>query len=419
MKSRHVETVSDVELAINETDRAADYLEIYNEYNRKLKEQNLIDYEDQLRLLLILANNGIFEKLPYKHIVIDEFQDSNPNQIAIILEMKKRNKNIRSLAVVGDELQSIYGFRNATPKNLIDFGNYFPNMVDIDLTSNFRSQKPIIDVANNIIRKTSRLGKEIRAFKNSTNVKPAILEIKDEGQEEDLYTRQVVKLIRNGTKPQDIAILCRTRAELLKIQASLEKAGIPTILKVPEVIANTPYVKAIIALASFIKDPNDYVSLALFAKSLGQDPFDKNSLEDSAKAITKAFDIPEEIGKINAFMEFTEDATEDYIAKSFIEQLKGMKFTTLDQYLDYCIKYRDYGVRDSKSTRQEETDRVTLITTHSSKGLEWDTVLLSLKKFPIDEESQRLFYVGVTRAKERLLVTYTQSQQLLADLLTA
>lgn len=422
MKSAHVATVDDVSRVLGKVaeTHADDFLDVYNEYNKKLVEKNLLDYEDQLRLLLDLANHGIFETLPYKHIVIDEFQDSDPNQIGIIIELKKRNKGIKSLVVVGDELQAIYGFRNATPDNLVDFGKYFPNLVDIDMTSNFRSQPPIIGMANRIIEKTARLGKIIEAHKKNTQVKPAVIEIDDETKEQDLFVRQVAKLLRDGTLPKDIAILCRTRAELVKMQNALSKAGIMSILKVPEVIKDAPFVKAIVSLATFIRNPADKMSLAVYAKSMGQDPFDMKELDETADTILKAFEACSTEGeKVGVFLALIEQDSEDYVSAAFVDQMKTQNFTSLSQYVEYCIKYEEYGVRDTKSTAQERTDCVTLITVHSAKGLEWDTVLLSLRRFPIDMESQRLFYVGVTRAKERLLLTYTKRQQLLADMLAA
>ena len=111
MKAAHVETETHVKQALvakyRELDSyEAELLTIYQEYNAQLLGLNLIDYEDQLRLLLKLKDFGIFERLPYEHIVVDEFQDSNPNQIAIIVELKRRNPNIKSLVVVGDELQA-------------------------------------------------------------------------------------------------------------------------------------------------------------------------------------------------------------------------------------------------------------------------------------------------------------------------
>lgn len=422
LKSAHAETESDVLNALGAAvaNISAELLDIYQEYNQELLAINAIDYEDQLRLLLKLANYGVFEKMPYEHIVVDEFQDSNPNQIAIIVELKRRNKGIKSMVVVGDELQAIYGFRNASPENLITFGDYFPNMVDIDMTANFRSQAPIIQMANRIIHRTSQLGKAIEAHKKNSNIKPAVMAVRDEEQEQTLFTRQVKKLLKDGVAPSSIAILCRTRAELIKQQALLDKEGIPTILKVPEIIVDEPFVKAIIGLASYIQDNDDLLSLSLYAKSLGQDPFDAATLKASGEAVMKAIDAcGTEEEKIEAFMNFIEDAREDYVAESFVEKMKRLNYTTLSQYLTYCIKYRDYGIRDTLSTAQEKTDCVTLITTHSAKGLEWDIVLLSLKRFPIDDESRRLFYVGVTRAKEKLLVTFTDKQMVLANMIGA
>lgn len=420
MKAAHVETDVDVMKAIGReaVPIAKELLTIYQEYNAKLLSINSIDYEDQLRLLLKLADFGIFETLPYKHIVVDEFQDSNPNQIDIIVELKRRNKGVESLVVVGDELQAIYGFRNATPDNLVQFSKYFPNMVDLDMTANFRSQQPIIHLANKIIRETAKLGKVIEAHKQSSSVNPAVKEITDAEMERDLFTRQIAKFIKNGIAPSSIAVIARTRAELIKQQMKLDAAGIPTILKVPEIIADAPYVKAVIGLASFIHDNADLLSLGVYAKSLGQDPFDQELLKKSGEAIMDAFkQCTSEIDKLDTFLGFLKDASEDYVANAFIEKLKGYNFPCFKQYIDYCVKYKLYGVRDTQSTSREETGCVTLITAHSSKGLEWDNVLLSLKTFPIDEETKRLFYVGVTRAKERLLVTYTPKQAILANII--
>ena len=141
-------------------------------------------------------------------------------------------------------------------------------MVDIDLTANFRSQEPIIKLANRIIEKTAKLGKVIEAHKQNTKVRPAVREIDNADQEQDLFTRQVVKLIKDGTKPSDIAILCRTRKELIKQQMLLNEAGVPTLLKVPEIIVDAPYVKAIIALASFLRNHDDIDSDSPYMLSL-------------------------------------------------------------------------------------------------------------------------------------------------------
>lgn len=421
LKAAHAETEQDVQEVIGRpaSGHEQEVLSIYRQYNQRLMDANVLDYEDQLRLLLKLSDYGVFEKMPYRHIVVDEFQDSNPNQIAIIVDLARKSQKLESLAVVGDELQAIYGFRNSSPENLVSFGTHFPNMVDIDMVANFRSQQPIIQAANKIVSKVSRLQKVIEAHKKTSNVQPAIREIDSPETETRLFCNQVEKLVKkDGVAPNTIAILCRTKAELVKLHGELSSRNIPVAMKVPEVIAEAPYVKAIIGFASFVWSWEDMVGLALYAKSMGQDPFDKVALDASKAAVQKAFAAcTSEAEKLETFFGFLEDAADDYVGAAFLNKLKGFGFRTLAQCLSYCIKYRDYGVRDTHRTADEETDCVTLITVHSAKGLEWDTVLLSLKRFPIDEESRRLFYVGVTRAKERLLMTYTKKQEVLADLL--
>ena len=419
MKAAHVETEAEVlaTLGSSVVNFSAELLDIYQEYNQELLAINAIDYEDQLRLLLKLANHGVFEKMPYEHIVVDEFQDSNPNQIDLILSIMKQNAGVQSLAVVGDEMQAIYGFRNATPDNIINFDKYFKHVTDICLEDNFRSETPIIARANAILRKESAVNKQIKCWKKSPGLAPVVMTFSKPADEIDLYVRQVDKLLKDGVRASDIAILARTRNELIKIQEAFSEAKIPTILKVPEIVGDSPYVKAIIALAHFLRDPQDLLDLALYAKSVGTDPMDLKAVEQLGVDIVTAMSTMTEAEKILAFFDLTKTHTEDYIADSFMEELREHQFHTLYQLCEYCAKYRKYEIKESHSTSREETEAVTLITVHSAKGLEWDTVLLSIKKFYTDAEERRLLYVAITRAKHRLLVTADPQQVLLLDLL--
>ena len=242
LKANHVETVDQVEkmVTMDMKPRAKELLAIYEAYNAKLVELNKIDYEDQLRLILKLKAFGVFEDLPYRHIVVDEFQDSNGNQISLILEMAKAAKELESIVVVGDELQAIYGFRDATPENLIKFSDYFPGMVDIPLEDNFRSQSPIIEMANRILSREARIAKVIKAHRKEEGIAPVLMDIEKADAERELYVKQTKKLLRDGVKPRDIAVLCRTKSELIAVQKEMEDAGIPTILRVPEVIGDAP-----------------------------------------------------------------------------------------------------------------------------------------------------------------------------------
>jgi len=420
-KANHVESFAEAEQFLDAElkPRASEVLSIYNDYNKKLLELNRIDYEDQLRLLLKLKDYGIFEDLPYRHIVVDEFQDSNGNQISLILEMAKAAKHLESVVVVGDEMQAIYGFRDANPENLVNFGQYFPEMVDIPLEDNFRSQTPIINMANRILSREARIAKTIKAHRVEKGIEPVTMNIDKASDEARLYVRQTAKLLRDGTSPRDIAVMCRTKAELIAVQREMEDAGIPTILRVPEVVGDAPYVKAIIGLASFLKNHNDTLSLALYRKSLGADPFDTVELQREAVELAKAYDeLTSESDRISFFVGMTTDAQQDYIAAAFMDDVMSKGFHTANELFSYCVKYRDYKIKETKSNVHEDVDAVNLITVHSAKGLEWPVVLLSLKKFrPASEEEHRLLYVAVTRAKEKLLITYPKKMNTFVSLI--
>lgn len=388
-----------------------DLYNFYKEYNQALVDANYIDYEDQLRLVLNLEPYGVFNKMGYEYMIVDEFQDSNPNQIELISKVYNTGK-IKSLIVVGDDMQAIYGFRNATPENLVEFDKLFPEVMDINLDDNFRSQAPIINLANKILDKESEIKKAIKAHNTGGGIKPAIVKINKAEEETKLFVNQVKKLLATGEKPSSIAILCRTKGELIKAQEALSAENIPSALKVPEIIGESAYVKAIISLASFFKGGTSQVDLALYAKSLGQDPFDKTALQKSADFLLSTMAAKtNEKDKIQFFFDLCDDASEDFIADEFLKKIKALNFKTLAQLLTYCVKYKQYSTRESCSTSKEDIDAVTLITVHSAKGLEWKTVLLSIKKFRCDKEERRLFYVAVTRAKENLLISYCETKQ--------
>ena len=416
LKACHAESRDDVRDAVPKYATgealAQEFLDIYEEYNARLIQLNMLDYEDQLRLLLKLKDLGIFAQMDYEHIVVDEFQDSNKNQIDIIVQLFKNAPNVKSLVVVGDELQAIYGFRNATPENLVSFDQYFPNMEDIPLADNFRSETPIIALANHIIRQTARIPKTIITHSKQPGIAPVVMNVEVQEDEQKLFSAQIQKLIADGIPPSDIAVLCRNRKELERMQTIFDKDGVPTVLRVPKVVGEEPYVKAIIALAAFLRENSDLLDFALFAKSLGQDPFDIKALEASAQAITDLMaSCQTEEAKIATFLQLINHCKEDYVAASFADAMCTKGFHTLNKYLDYCVKYRLYNTKETISSSREEADCVSLITVHSAKGLEWENVLLSMRGFRYSAEEERLLYVAVTRAKKRLLITYTERQR--------
>ena len=416
MKSVHVETETDI-LSIERLDSkfvpfVKTLLSFYNEYNSLLKERNLIDFEDQLRLLLELKKYGMFANLKCKHLIIDEFQDSNPNQIDLIRQLMESNSGIESLAVVGDEMQAIYGFRNASPENLVDFQKYFPNMKDFHLEDNFRSQSPIINMANKILEQESRLKAVIKANKNTSNVEPELV-IKDDQQDEYCFiSKKVQEWINSGIDPSTIAILGKTRSELRAYEKTLNKESIPTIMRVPEILRESPYVKAVLSFALWLKT-GDFASFALYAKMMDEDFYDLDNIKQCMEKIKDLFDKAEDDeSKKGLFFDCVFKAREDYLGDFFIGELEDRGFKSLKQIVDYCIKYVKYGVVEQYSTTHEASDCVSLITVHSSKGLEYDNCILAIRKFNEISEDKRLLYVGVTRAKERLIVIYPSNNGL-------
>ena len=419
MKAAHVESEQDI-LNISKLDskfqpHAAELLAIYHEYNKTLLEANLIDFEDQLRLILKLKSFGIFQSLPYKHIVVDEFQDSNGNQIDLIRQIMAANPGIESLAVVGDEMQAIYGFRDASPTNLIEFQQYFPKLKDFFLEENFRSEAPIITLANNILAREARIKKAIKAQRTNSNIDPVLI-IKDDPKDEAEFVIATVKdwIENEHIEPSSIALLGHTRAELATYEKALSAAGIPSIMKIPEILKDCAYVKAILSFAKWLNDPTQILSFALYSKMLGQNPFDLAELKKSAEALKKIFDEAESDGeRINLFYSFLSEARRDYLGDFFLNELENKaSINTFKQLIDYCVKYDQYGIQQPHSTAKEDSTAVTLITIHSAKGLEFDNVILSLKRFKSTDEEKRLLYVAVTRAKERLIVTYPQNSSL-------
>lgn len=418
LKAHNVKTESQAaELIGWELGMAKHLLAFYKEYNDEIVKRGMVDYDDQLRLLDELKGHKIFENLPYEHIIIDEFQDSDPNQIRIIEEIMNTNSGIKSLVVVGDMMQSIYSFRNTSPENLINFGVRFPKVQDINLGENFRSQSGITNLANRILDQESKTSARILAQREF--IKTPVIRVYDKKEEEvECMLRTVKNWIKSGVLPRDIAVLGRTRSELLKYQEHLEAAGVPTILRVPEIIRENIYVQSIFGLATFLRNNENLGAFALYAKSVGIDPLDfpkMNALAEDIK--TTLVSLKDEKAKIEEFYNLVRQAEEsDYLVAEFLDVLRHKGIPTLSGIIDYLIKYDLYQVKDGFHTPMEEIDAVTLITVHSAKGLEYKNVVLMTRQFKDERtntntEEKRLLYVGVTRAKDALTVILPSSQK--------
>ena len=202
--------------------------EIYKEYNIKLKKNNSVDFDDLLRIPVLLFQNHPdileFYQNKYQYILIDEYQDTNEVQYKLVKLLSKKYQN---LFVVGDPDQSIYQFRGANYKNILNFERDYPNTVVIPLEDNYRSTKMILDAANSVIKNNKeRKEKNLRSH-HGDGVKTKFMVGYDEKHEISLVIEEIKKLLEQGYKKRNIAIFYRTNAQSRVIEEQFLKANIP------------------------------------------------------------------------------------------------------------------------------------------------------------------------------------------------
>lgn len=423
---------------------------LYNEYKR---ENSLLDYDDLLIYLLTLlkSEENIKRKLSdtYKYIMVDEYQDTNKIQADIIRELAFTHDNV---AVVGDDSQSIYSFRGANFKNIMDFPNIFQNTKIITLEENYRSTKEILNLTNEIILQAKEKYPKKLFSRDKTGEIPALVCAKDMQTESEFVAQRVCEFAEEGLSLKDIAVLTRSSSSTYNLELELNKRKIPYKKFGGYKFSETAHIKDIIAHLRVILNPDDKISLnriLLLIKGIGATTSSKLIPLFSGKELSNNLTVPkgnkfkDEISKL---MELINNSKNPDLS------LEQMISAVIDYYLPYFKeKYDDYNKREKdlehfrdlaknyKSLERFLSDMaveppnssvldieegsvkdeyLTLSTIHSAKGLEWDTVFVigavegrfpSAYAFnnPEDlEEERRLFYVACTRAKNNLYITY-------------
>lgn len=397
--------------------------ELYEKFNQKLKDKSLLQYQDQILFLIKLLeeNKELINTYGYKHLIVDEYQDSNVTQVQL-LHLLNKYKDFKSLMVVGDSSQSIYSFNNTTPENIINFHKEFDNVKDVFLLDNYRSTPQICSVANKLDKlNTERIDKEI-VSKREDGKTPQLLKFKKLDDEYNYITNLIEEKINEGISKHEICCIARTKKELLEIQTYLNNKNIPNVLDVSELYIDNPNVQLIINLANFFKNNEyDYYLMEyVFATSdeiISDNTIIKDVVTNVKTKIIEEFDImdTEEI-KLKYFKALITPIIEkDIIAKTFIENIYNKTFYSFNEFLNYLYKVRLY--KDDTSIQRDENkyDCITLTTGHSSKGKEWKIVINSINNYKYEdikdnikllEEERRLLFVSITRAKDELYVTY-------------
>lgn len=395
---------------------------IYPVYQKILKENNALDFDD-----LILKAIELFEKNPnvsskyqnkFRYILVDEYQDTNHAQYVLTKILSGKHKNI---AVVGDFSQSIYGFRGANFQNLITFKNDFENVKTFYLSQNYRSTQSILDAAFSVISKNT--GHPVLKLwtENKKGEEIVLYEARNEHNEGEFIIQTVVGL---GVKLSDVAVLYRTNAQSRVIEEVLLHHGVPYVLVGGTRFYERKEIKDVLSYLRFLANEKDMVSLKRIEK-LGKTRFKKfTDIKESLNIESQTLELLDKILKGTDYLSlYDEKDEEDRQRLENIKELRSvaLEFPNLMQFLENIALVEQEYMPDHPSPG-EKKEAITLMTLHASKGLEFPVVfIIGMEEglFPharslMDrlelEEERRLCYVGITRAKQRLFLTYARKR---------
>jgi DNA helicase-2/ATP-dependent DNA helicase PcrA len=443
---------------------------LFRRYQARLAEANALDFDD-----LLLVTVRLFEKVPevlawyrgfWKYVLVDEYQDTNRAQYRIIQLLTSEHRN---LCVVGDDDQSIYRFRGADLRNILDFEDDFPGCLVVRLEQNYRSTKRILGIADAVIaNNVGRKGKTLWT-ENAEGEPAAAYRAWDEHEEAAFVSRTIQELRGRGTDYREVAVFYRTNAQSRVLEDALRRAGIPYLIVGGARFYERKEIKDSLAYLRLVFNPKDDVAfrravatpsrgigktslgrLEEFARRAGvslleacsQLPPDlggkpRRSLAEFARLIgdldakKAVVPIPRFIDEVLTASGYREALREERTAEAEqrlqnLEELvaaaeefqHSRDGATLAAFLDGVTLVSDVD------ELPEERGAVTLMTLHSAKGLEFPVVFLTGMEegvFPhlrsMDdeeeiEEERRLCYVGLTRAKTRLFLSYALHRRL-------
>ena len=437
---------------------------LYKEYEEYIVKNNLVDFDDLLALTYkILDENEdicLQTSQRYRYIMIDEYQDTNELQYKLLKKLCSTHQN---LCVVGDDDQSIYGWRGANIKNILEFPNEFKNTAVIKLEKNYRSTNQILKIANNLIEHNrGRLGKKLESV-NGDGKDITFLESDNETTEANIIANRITKLINSGISANKIAVLYRINALSRSIEEGLNRAGIPYKMVGGIKFYERAEIKDLISYLRIIANPHDDFSFKRVInrpkRGIGKVTIDKISkaayenkssifqflsknLSEAEKLCSKKSftEIKKFIRNLKKLKKSLNDSTYDFIdtleetfhIKEYYQKLPDSmdKVANIDEFYgmfrDFMITNPDASIDDflneiSLQSDQDQIDNqsISVMNIHASKGLEFEYLfVIGLEEgfFPITgegsdiEEERRLGYVAITRAKKELTLSCVGSR---------
>lgn len=425
---------------------------VWSKYEILLKKEGALDFDD-----LLIKTVELFKTRPdilasyqerFHYIHVDEYQDTNVVQYELVKLLAEKYKNI---CVVGDMDQSIYGWRGADYTNLLRFEKDYPNTKTVLLEENYRSTQTILTAANQVITKNTKRFEKNLFTKNKAGSKISLFAGLDESEEARFIARRAKELIEEGKQPSEISVLYRANFQSRILEEAFLRESVPY-----QVLGTRFFerkeIKDVVAFIKSALNPNDFESLKRIInippRGIGKTTLAKMALgqEESLPAKTrekihhfrKTLNLIAEFAdqnKPSVLIKFILDKTgiEDLLKKGGEDDAERLE--NLKEFVSLATKYdslpteegipmllTEIALATDQDSLNQNKNGAKLMTVHASKGLEFDCVFiagLEQDLFPHaglgnekrdDEEERRLFYVAVTRAREKLFLTYAQSR---------
>ncbi len=438
---------------------------IAERYAMRKREAFAMDFDDLLvNLVKLLGGEQVRERLAhqFRYILVDEYQDTNKLQAIIIRQLASVHRNV---LVVGDDAQSIYSFRAADIENILRFEDQYPGARVFKLETNYRSTSEILAVANeSISHNIHQYKKELKSL-DKHGPKPVIRPLLDQKAEADFVVREIEKLIDEGVKPSEIAVLFRAAFHAQMLELELTRSGITYDYRGGLRFFERAHVKDVLAylrLLTNLADTTAWLRVLQHEEGIGPVAAQKIAaamknvntlaevLETGRKTLSgKALAGFEKFGEVwNALVSEAKPETiiqellaspyRSYLDVTFVDS--SDRIQDIEQLKTFAARYENLADFLAEASLNEQfakpddavksaAERIVLSTIHQAKGLEWSVVFvvnLSNGAFPNErafkegglEEERRLFYVATTRAKERLYFTYPLAGGNFGDMLT-
>ncbi len=445
--------------------------EVYRLYQERLYRNNALDFDDLIMVTvnLLSAFPSVLESYRerFEHVLVDEYQDTNQAQYQLVKLLAAKSRNV---CVVGDDDQSIYGFRGADIRNILNFERDYPDATVIKLEQNYRSTKRILEVANAVVARNQ--GRKPKALWTSNDEGEMVVRFEAENEHEEaaFVATEIEELVEKGWKYADVAVFYRTNAQSRVLEEAFLRYGVPYRVVGGLRFYERQEIKDVLAYLRAIVNPSDSLSVKRIVnvpkRGLGKaavawiDAFSSREGIDFAEAIGRAEDIPQLMpaarkaalsfaamllelrelskdvgleGTLKALLDRTgyldmleEEGTIEAESRaenvkeliSVVQEFERDGKKALDEFLAEVSLVSDID------ELAESEDAVTLMTVHNAKGLEFPIVFIagmeegvfphvrSLADVGELEEERRLCYVGITRARRKLYLTNASSRNL-------